>query len=61
MGSCRVKCLSWDALCPPKSGLMNKHIVKHIVLCEMLRKMYTGKQTSDRLRVEPDRQPVCCY
>ena len=24
--------LIWGALCPSKSGLMNKHIVKHIVI-----------------------------
>ena len=25
-----IRCLSWGALCPSKSGLMNKHIVKRI-------------------------------
>jgi hypothetical protein len=30
-GSLRVNALFLGALCPSKSGLMNKHIVKHIV------------------------------
>jgi hypothetical protein len=28
-GSLRVNDPFWGALCPSKSGLMNKHIVKH--------------------------------
>ena len=28
-------CLSWGALCPSKSGLMNKHIVKHTGLTQV--------------------------
>ena len=30
-GSPQGECLIFGALCPSKSGLMNKHIVKHIV------------------------------
>ena len=30
-GSLQGQCFIFGALCPSKSGLMNKHIVKHIV------------------------------
>jgi hypothetical protein len=32
-GSFRVNALFLGALCPSKSGLMNKHIVKHTNIC----------------------------
>ena len=33
-GKNQVKCAEIGALCPSKSGLMNKHIVKHINVSE---------------------------
>ena len=39
------------ALCPSKSGLMNKHIVKHIVKGELWESVYAGGLCRVRIRI----------
>jgi hypothetical protein len=56
-----VVCLLWGALYPSKSGLMNKHIVKHIVICDAGGHTRSTIIASTRGPVHPEAQRLLHY